>query len=236
MAAGSRFDGHFHTADAATDDGDLLRRLRRPLLVNGLVVGPGVQYALAHLVAQDIDVRALAVHAVEGQACAVAGDTRADVLGTVLNEFRNVFRVAEQLASEAHRVDLPGGDGLRCHFGLHASRTHDRLGRELLDMLDIREVQVQRGVHRRMCPEPGVVGAVVTVEEVVAGFFQDLDGLLGLFHRPADLGELLTGHGTGVEALGHRTYGVPQRDRIVFAANFLDLSDDLTGEPQPVLQ
>ena len=87
-----------------------------------------------------------------------------------------------------------------------------------------------------MCPEPGVISAVVTVEQVVARLFEDLDRLLGLFHGTADLIELLAGHGTGVEALGHRTHGIPQRNGIVFAANLLDLPDDLTGEPQPVLQ
>ena len=236
VSAGSSLDRHFHTADAAADDGELLRFLRGTLLVDGLVVGPGVQHALAHLVTQDIDVRALAVHAVERQAGAVAGDARTDVLKTVFLEFGDVFRVAQKLTAEAHGVDLSGGDGRGGHVGLHASRADDGLRRELLDVLDIREVQVERRVHRRVCPEPGVIGAVVAVEEIIAGLFQDLDGFLGLFHRPADLGELLTGHGAGVEALGHGADGITQRDGVVVAADFLDLFDDLTGEPQTVLQ
>ena len=110
------------------------------------------------------------------------------------------------------------------------------LGREVLDVLHVFQVQVQWSVHRRVCPEPGVIGAVVTVEQVVARLFEDLDRLLGLFHGTADLIELLAGHGTGVEALGHGDDRIPERDREILAADFFDLLDDLTGEPQPVLQ
>ena len=88
-------DGHFHAAESAADDGDLFRVLRGTFLVDGLVVGPGVQHALAHFVVQDIDVRALAVHAVEDEAGAVAGDARTDVLGPPFFDLGHVLGIAQ---------------------------------------------------------------------------------------------------------------------------------------------
>ena len=103
-------------------------------------------------------------------------------------------------------------------------------------MLDVGEVAVVGHVLRRMRPVPGVVGAVVAVEEGVAGILQDLDGLLGLGHVAAELLELLVRHGALAPALGAGADGVTQGDGEVVAGLLVDLLNDLGGKAQTVLQ
>ena len=87
-----------------------------------------------------------------------------------------------------------------------------------------------------MGPVPGIVGAVVAVEHIVAGILQVLDGLLGLGHIAAELHELLAGNGALAEALGLGHHGVTQGHGEVLAADGLDGLDDLHSEAVAVFE
>ena len=88
-----------------------------------------------------------------------------------------------------------------------------------------------------MCPVPGVVGAVVAVEHVVAHVAQILDGPLGLFHVAAELLKVgLVRHGALAPGLGLGDHGVAQGDGEVLACLALDLLDDLHGEAEAVFK
>ena len=87
-----------------------------------------------------------------------------------------------------------------------------------------------------MGPVPGIVGAVVAVEEGVAGILQDPDGLLGLGHVAAELLKLLIRHRALAPALGAGADGVAQGDGEVAAGLAVDFLYDLGGEAQAVLE
>ena len=87
-----------------------------------------------------------------------------------------------------------------------------------------------------MRPVPGVVGAVVAVEHVVAGILQLLDDDLALCHVAAELRELLAGHRALEEVLRLGDDGVAQGDGEVAAGGVLDVLHDVGGEAQAVVQ
>ncbi len=119
---------------------------------------------------------------------------------------------------------------------VHTTGAGDGDINELADMFDILQVAVVRHVLWRMSPVPGVVGAVVAVEEGVAGILEDLDGLLGLGHVAAELLKLLVRHRALAPALGAGADGVTQRDGEIIAGLSVDLLDDLGGKAQTVFK
>ena len=87
-----------------------------------------------------------------------------------------------------------------------------------------------------MCPVPGIVGAVVAVEEGIAGILKDLDGLLGLGEVTAEFFKLFIGHRTLAPALGAGADGITEGDGEVVAGLLMNGLDDLSSEAQTVLQ
>ena len=231
-----RLDGGLHAADAAADHRDALRIFGGGFAVFRLVVGPGVQHAPAHLHVHGVDVGPLSVQPIKGQTRAVAGDAGPHVIEPPLLDLGDVFGIAQQLPPHAHGVDPARGNGFRRRIRLQTPRTNHRLGGKLLDVLHVGKVHVQRRVHRRMGPEPGVVGAVIAVEHVIAGCLKDLHRPLGFLHRAPDLNEGFARHRSLVIAAGHGAHGVADRHREIFAADLLDLLNDLAGKAQPVFQ
>ena len=144
--------------------------------------------------------------------------------------------VNQVLARYGDGVQLAGGDFARGDFGLHLTGTYDRDVAEVLYVLDVGEVAVVGHVLRRMRPVPGVVGAVVAVEHVVAGVLQLLDHDLALGHVAAELYELLAGHRALEEVLRLGDDGVAQGDGEVAARGVLYVLDYVGGVAQAVIQ
>ena len=105
-------------------------------------------------------------------------------------------------------------------------------------MLNIFEVAVVGHVLRRMCPVPGVVSTVIGVEEVVTHVAEVLDGLLGLFHVTAELGDLADSCGNNAlaPACAVGNCGVTQGYGEVFAGVSLDALNDFNGEAISVFE
>lgn len=237
VAAALEHQGTFHTADAAADDGDLLRLGGRDDLV--LVVlhrrrGQGAA-GKVHGIPQRLQVvRALVLGHVE--AAVVAADAGLYVLLAAFLDLDDPLGVDEVLAGDGDGVEPAGLDLGRGDLGLHLAGADDRDVAVVLYVLNFRKVAVVGHVLRRMRPVPGVVGAVVAVEHVVAGFLKQLDDLLGLSHVAAEFLELLAGDGALEEVLRLGDDGVTQGDGEVRSGFLLDLLDDIGGEAQAVLQ
>ena len=87
-----------------------------------------------------------------------------------------------------------------------------------------------------MTPVPGVVGAVVAVEHVVAGVLQIPDCAFRLFHIPACLSEIFSGKSALTESLRFGDHTVAQGNGEILPAFLLDGPDDLHREAVPVLE
>ena len=171
------------------------------------------------------------------EAAVVAADAGSDLVLTALFDLGDPLGIDQVLAGDSHGVQTAGGDLLGGLDGIHAAGAGDGLVGELLYMLHVLQVAVIRHILRRMCPVPGVVGAVVAVEHVVAGIAEYLDGLLGLFHVAAELHEvLLIRHGALAPGLGLGHDGVAQGHGEVVARLALDRPDYIGGEAQTVFQ
>ena len=101
---------------------------------------------------------------------------------------------------------------------------------------DIIQVQCLGHVDRRMRPVPGVIGAVIAVQHVIAGLFEHLSDLDTLFYVSAEFYEFFTGNSAFGETFGIGFYGVTKRYREFLPAFFLDRFYDLAGETQTVFQ
>ena len=230
-------EGALHASDAAADDGDLLRPRRRDDLV--LVVLHGLRGQRAarevHRIVHALQVdRALVLGHVE--AAVVAADAGLDLLLAALLQLVDPLVVDKVLAGDGDGVDLAFRDGFRGNGGFHLAGTYHRDIAEVLNVLDFGKVAVVRHVLRRMRPVPGVVGAVVAVEHVVAGVLQLLDHDLALGHVAAELDKLLAGHRALEEVLRLGDNGVAQGYGEVAARGVLYVLDDICGEAQSVVQ
>ena len=87
-----------------------------------------------------------------------------------------------------------------------------------------------------MRPVPGVVGAIVAVEHVVAGFLEQLDDALGLGHVAAEFLELLARDSALEEVLRLGDDGVTQGHREVCTGLALYRLDYVGSKAEPVLQ
>ena len=115
----------------------------------------------------------------------------------------NPVVVNEVLTRYCNCVELACLDLLGGLNGIHSSCADYGLIGELLNMLNILKVAVIGHILRRMCPVPGVIGAVVAVEHIVACIGQILDCPLGLLHVTAELLEVgLVGHCALTPVLG----------------------------------
>ena len=217
-----------HTANAAADDCDLL------LLLGGLDViflglhGLRIERTArkTHGICQILGV-GMSLGTREIEAAGMAADTGLDILKSVLDQLGHPFGVNQELACNAHAVNSALGDGLGTYLGIHTAGTNHGNVHKLLDVGNVLKVAVFGHVHRRMCPIPGVVGAVIGVEHIVACILQELDCLFGLLHGTAYLYVVLTRHSTLAKALHLGLYRVAQRNGIIRTALFLDGLDDL---------
>ena len=237
VAAERQHAGGLHAADAAADDVDGLRLVGLFDVVLVPLHHLGVDRAAGQMqrVAQVLIVRhALVVAHVE--AAVVAEDAGADVVFAVLDDLGEPFRVREEIAREARAVEPAFGDGLCRGLERHAARADDGDIDEVLDVLDLGEVAVFGHIDRRVRPVPGVIGAVVAVEHVVARVLQEFRRDLGLCHVTPGLDVVLAGQRALAEALGLGDDGIAQRHREVRAAGGLDGLDDLGGEAVAVFQ
>ena len=170
------------------------------------------------------------------EAAVVAEDAWPDLVLAAFLELRDPGLVGEEGAGEAGRIQASRLYLIGRDIGVEAACRDDRDVDEGLDVLDVGEVAVLGHVDWRMGPVPGVVGAVVAVEHVVACVLEVLGGLLALSHVASGLLEVLSGQGTLPEALGHRAHRVAQRDGEVVTALGLDRLDDFDGEAVAVLE
>ena len=227
-----------HAADAAADDGDLLRALGRNDLILVVLHGRRVQRAAAQVqgILRALDVRR-ALELREVEAAVVAADAGLDLVLTALEDLVNPLGVNEVLTRDGNCIETAGSDLFRGLDRIHTAGAGDGLVGELLDVLDVLEVAVVGHVLRRMCPVPCVVSTVVAVEHVVAGIAQVLDGLLGLGHVTAELFEVgLIRHSALAPSLGLGDDGVTQGHREVGAGLTLDGLHDLDRETETVLE
>ena len=237
VAALLEHQGALHAADAAADDGDLLGLAGGNDLVLVVLHGAGGQGAAGQVqrVVHGLHIgRALGL--VEAEAGVVTVDAGLDVLYAVLQDLVDPLGVHQVLAGDAHGVQTSGGDLLGGLGGVHLTGADHGLGGEVLDVFHLGEVAVLGHIDRGMGPVPGIVGAVVAVEHIVAGILQVLDGLLGLGHIAAELHELLAGNGALAEALGLGHHGVTQGHGEVLAADGLDGLDDFHSEAVAVFE
>ena len=166
----------------------------------------------------------------------VTGDAGLYLIHAPLAHLGYYLIVREELASDADAVYPACGNSLGGGVYLHASGAVYRLGSELLYMLNIAEIAVERHVYRRVRPVPCVVCAVIAGEHVIARVFEVLYRALGLRHIAANLGKYLAGNSTLTEALCLADDAVPQGYGEVLSAELLYLLHDLNGETVAVLK
>ena len=134
-----------HAADAAADDGDLLRALGRNDLILVVLHGGRVQRAAAQVqgILRALDVRrALELRKVE--AAVVAADAGLDLVLTALEDLVDPLGVNEVLTRDGNCIETAGSDLFRGLDRIHTAGAGDGLVGELLDVLDVLEVAVVR--------------------------------------------------------------------------------------------
>ena len=237
VAALLEHQGALHAADAAADDGHLLGLLGGDDLVLVVLHGAGGQGAAGQVqgVVHRLHI-GRAVGAVEAEAGVMTVDAGLDVLHPILQDLVDPLGIDQVLTGDTHRVQTARGDLFGGLGGVHLTGADHGLGGEVLDVLHLGQVAVLRHIDRGMRPVPGVIRTVVAVEHIVPGLFQVLDGLLGLGHIAAKLGEFLAGDSALAEALGLGHHGVAQRHGEIFAADGLNGLDDLHGEAVTVFE
>ena len=216
-------DCSFHTADTAADDGDVLNLGSRLQLILVRLHYARIQSTscnVAGIVNGLLVCSTLVFCHVE--TCVVAADTWTDIFQAVFNQLGDPFGVSQELTCHTHTVDEAFFDGLCTHIRFHSAGTYYRNIYKLLNMSYVIQVAVQRHIHRRMCPVPGVVGTVVRIEHVIACILQVLGRLFTFFHVTADFSIFFARHRTYAEVLHLGQNGVTQGYRIVLAAFFLD--------------
>jgi hypothetical protein len=169
------------------NDGDVLRMLGLLDVVDFRLHRLGVDRAARHM---DRVIEGLVIGhpliVAHGEAAVVAADAGPDLIFLLIHQFGDPSGIGQELTGDAHRIDLVFLDRLGGHFRIHPSGADDRDRDELLDVFDILEVAVLAHIYRRVGPIPGIIGAVIAVEHVVAGILEILRGLLAFGHIAAD--------------------------------------------------
>ena len=227
----------FHTADAAADDGNLLRVLRGNDLITVVLHGGRVQSAACKMqgIAESLHVFGSGCLG-EVETAVVATDAGADLVLTALFDLGDPVFINEVLTGNCNSIQTSGSNFFSSLDRIHTAGAGHRNIDELADVLNIGEVAVVRHILRRMCPVPGIIGSVVAVEEGVSGILEDLDGLLGLRHVTAELFKFFTGHCTFSPALCAGAHGVTERNREVVTGLLVDLLNDLSSKAETVLK
>ena len=237
MSALSANDSRLHTADTATDNRNFL------CLLGGLNVillglhGLGIECTTGktHGVGQILGI-GMALGGREVEATAVAADAGLDIIQSVLNQLGDPLGVNQELAGNTDRVNSAVGNGLCTDLGIHSTCTNYGNVHKLLDVCYVIQVAVLGHIHRGMCPVPGVIRTVVSVEHIVARILQVLGRLFGLLHSATYLGVNLTGHCALAEALHLGLNRVTEGYGVILTASLLDGLNDLGGKAVAVLK
>jgi len=239
VAALCKNDSCFAAADAGADDSDLLGCLGGNDLISVVLHGGRSKCATAKVegVFQTLDVCGASVLS-KVEAAIVAADAGLDLVFLAVEDLEDPVGVTEVLTCNCNSVKTAGSDLFRSDLGGHTACACNGLVGELLDVLNVSQVAVVGHILRRMCPVPGVIGTVIGVEEVIAHVAEVLDGLLGLFHVTAELGDLACcfGNDALAEVCAVGNCGVTEGYGEVIAAVLLDALNDLYGEAISVLE
>ena len=193
-----------HAADAAAYDGDFFGFLCGNYLVAIVLHGGRVQSAACKMqrVTKMLNVGG-ACELGHVEAAVVTADTGLYLVFVSGLYFMDPVVINEILTCYCNCVELACLDLLGGLNGIHSPCADYGLIGELLNMLNILKVAVIGHILRRMCPVPGVIGAVVAIEHIVACIGQILDCPLGLLHVTAELLEVgLVGHCALTPVLG----------------------------------
>ncbi len=171
------------------------------------------------------------------EASLVAADARPDVIVAALHRLFRPFRVGEQGPAEADHICGAVLQRLLGHLrNIQLAGDDDRDFDGFLQLFGIRQIKAVLHIDRRMRPVPGVVGADVGVELVVAGRFEDLRGLEALFQAAALVLVFLAGQAALPPVLDGALHAVAQADGEILPHGPFDNPDDLARQRQPALQ
>ena len=203
MSAQFEHTGGLHSTDTSADD---MHRLRRGCLADVMLVplhGFGIDGTAGKVqtVRKILIVRnAFVVTHIE--AAVVAENTWTDILFPTLLQFDDPLPVGKEGTGKTGTVKLPCCDGLRRRAGIKPSGANYRNVYKLFNMFNIGEVAVFRHIDRRMRPVPGIIGAVVAVQAVIARILQIFCGPFRLRHIAACLNIVLPWQSSFTETLG----------------------------------
>ena len=170
------------------------------------------------------------------EAAVVAEDARSDIIQIIVHQLGDPFIVSQELSGKTRAVDLSFLDRLCCRFRIHPACCYHRDAAVFFDVFHVFQVAVLRHVDRRMCPVPGIIGAVVAVEHVVSRFFQEFHRFFRFLHVSADFDVFLARQSAFTEIFRLGYDGIPQGYREVFPAFLLDRFYDLSGKTVTVFQ
>ena len=164
------------------------------------------------------------------EAAVVAQNAGADIIFLIVHQLRHPFLVRQELSGESGTVDFSVCNGSRSCLRIHTSGAYHRDIHEFTDMRHILQIAVLRHIDRRMCPVPGIIGSVITVQHIITGILQILCCFFGFCHITACFCEAFSGKCSFAEALGLGFHTVTKGYREILSADFLDLFYDLCGE------
>ena len=230
-------DRGFHTADTAADHGDLLLLLCGFDIIFLGLHGDGVQSATrkSHRIGEVLRI-GMTLGGGEIEAARVATDTGLDIFDSIFDELGDPFGVGEELTGNTHGINLAFRNCLCTDIRFHSARANNGNINEFLDVSNVIEVTVLGHIHRRMCPVPGVVGTVISVQHIVAGILKIFCRFFGFRHITSDFDVIFSGHCTVAEILHLGFYGVSERYGIIVAAGFLDRLYDFSGKAVTVFE
>ena len=161
------------------------------------------------------------------EAAVVAQNTGTDVVLLIIHQLGHPFLVCQELSGESGTVDSSICNGRRSRLRIHTSGAYHRDIHEFTDMRHILQIAVFRHIDRGMCPVPGIIGSVITVQHIVTGILQIFCSLFGFRHITSGFGIFFSGKCPLTEPLGLGFHAVPKRHREILPADFLDLFYDL---------
>ena len=161
------------------------------------------------------------------EAAVVAQNTGTDVVLPIIHQLGHPFLVCQELSGESGTVNFSVSNGSRSRLRIHTSGAYHRDIHEFTDMRHILQIAVLRHIDRGMCPVPGIIGSVITVQHIITGILQILCCFFGFCHITACFCEAFSGKCPLTEPLGLGFHAVPKRHREILPADFLDLFYDL---------
>ena len=167
----------------------------------------------------------------------LAADAGADLVDVAGANLLHDVGVSQSGTAEAHDVAGAVIEAFERGIGvIHATGHDDGDGDVLLHDPGERAIRGLLHVHGRMVPPPGVVGARVDIEGIIAVFLEQLGCGDALLDVAAPLLELLTGKRALAEVLDHALEAEAHGHGIVLAAGTSNLLADLAGKAQAVLE